>query len=271
MDLKPSVVTCYDLIPVAYYGNNSIYWKMNLMGLKKTDRIITISEFSKNEIIRLTGVPGEKISIVHPGVDSSRYYQKPSREILKQHHISRTDFVILYVGSEEPRKNIGILIEALYSLKKIIPNIKLLKVGDPQMGGDRRSLLILIHNLKLENDIIFTGQVPESDLPLYYNAADLFIFPSRYEGFGLPPLEAMACGCPVLCANTTSLPEITGGNPSILFDPDRQEILADKMAHMLTDEASRENAIQNGLKRSKLFSWDAAARKTEGIYFELNG
>jgi glycosyltransferase involved in cell wall biosynthesis len=269
MDLHPSVVTCYDLIPVAFYRNNSIYWKMNLKGLKKADHIITISEFSKNDIIRLTGVPEEMISIVYPGVDTSRYFPKPSQEILRQYHILNTDFVILYVGSEEPRKNIGVLIEALHSLKKAIPNIKLLKVGGPQMGGDRGSLLALIQSLHLENDIIFTGQVTEADLPLYYNAAELLILPSRYEGFGLPPLEAMACGCPVLCANTTSLPEVTGNCPSILFDPDNKEILADKMADMLTDEMLRESAIRNGLKRSKMFSWDDAARKTEEIYSNL--
>ena len=106
IDLRPSIVTCYDLIPVAYYHNNSMYWRMNLKGMQKADHIITISEFSKKEIIRLTGYPSEKISVIYPGVDTDRYFPCHDRTVLEQYGIAPEDPVIMYAGSEEPRKNL---------------------------------------------------------------------------------------------------------------------------------------------------------------------
>ena len=211
IDLHPSIVTCYDLIPVAYYNNHSLYWKMNLQGLRKADHIITISEFSKQEIIRLTGYSADKISVIYPGVDTTHYYPKPDRSILSKYAITDNDYVIMYLGSEEPRKNISLILKAIYHLKKTHPNVKLLKVGGAQMGGDRQVLTGVNQRLHLENEVIFTGQVAETDLPKYYNAADFFVFPSFYEGFGLPPLEAMACGCPVIVARYDIIARGCGG------------------------------------------------------------
>jgi glycosyltransferase involved in cell wall biosynthesis len=265
IDLRPSIVTCYDLIPVAYYNNHTWYWKMNLKGLQKADHIITISEFSKQEIIRLTGYSGDKISVIYPGVDTTYYYPKPDRSILSHYAITDNDYVIMYLGSEEPRKNISLILKAIYHLKKSLPNVKFLKVGGAQMGGDRISLVRQIKELHLEGDVIFTGQVAETDLPKYYNAADLFVFPSYYEGFGLPPLEAMACGCPVIVANKTSLPEVVG-DAGLLVDPDDEEDLMKKMYEILTDDELKNKCFKHGLQSVKKFSWEKAAYLNEEIY-----
>jgi len=265
IDLHPSIVTCYDLIPVAYYNNHSLYWKMNLRGLRKADHIITISEFSKQEIIRLTGYSRDSISVIYPGVDPAHYFPKRDRSILSQYAISNHDYVIMYLGSEEPRKNISLILNAIYQLKKTRSNVKFLKVGGTQMGGDRRSLVKMIKDLHLENEVIFTGQVAESDLPKYYNAADLFVFPSYYEGFGLPPLEAMACGCPVIVADRTSLPEVVG-DAGLLIDPDDEQAFAGAMALLHSDPEKREALISRGLEQASKFSWDVSARQTMDVY-----
>jgi glycosyltransferase involved in cell wall biosynthesis len=240
---------------------------MNLRGLRKANHIITISEFSKKEIIRLTGIKENRISVIYPGVDLAYYYPKPDSSILTRYSITENDTVIMYLGSEEPRKNISLILRAIYHLKKTTPNIKLLKVGGAQMGGDRQAVLKLIKDLRLENEVIFTGQIAESDLPKYYNAADLFVFPSYYEGFGLPPLEAMACGCPVIVANRTSLPEVIG-DAGLLIDPDDELGVAEAMAQLLadSDKKDRNNIIVRGLEQAMKFSWDKSALQTMDLY-----
>ncbi len=265
IDLHPSIVTCYDLIPVAYYNNHLLYWKMNLQGLRKADHIITISEFSKEEIIRLTGYSGDKISVIYPGVDTACFYPKRDRSIVSQYAITDNDYVIMYLGSEEPRKNISLILKAIYHLKKTMPRVKLLKVGGAQMGGDRQAVLKLIKDLHLEREVIFTGQVAETDLPKYYNAADLFVFPSYYEGFGLPPLEAMACGCPVIVADRTSLPEVVG-DAGLLIDPDDEQAFADAMARLQSDREKRQTLISRGLEQALKFSWVTSAQQTMDVY-----
>jgi len=186
---------------------------------------------------------------------------------LSQHSITDSDIVIMYLGSEEPRKNLALILNAICRLKKILPGVKLLKVGGSQMGGDRRSVLALIRELHLEDEVVFTGQVAESDLPRYYNAADLFVFPSFYEGFGLPPLEAMACGCPVVASDATSLPEVVG-NAGYLINPRDVEGFATAMAGLLTDMggSNRDSLVARGLAQAKKFSWDVSARQTMDVY-----
>ncbi len=261
----PLVITCYDMIPWSYSRNQSKYWKMNLNGLKKADTIITISEFSKKEIINYAGIEPARIRIIYPGVDGSLYRPKFNRGILSRYGFRSDDHVLLYVGSEEPRKNLPLLLKAMNRLKSSGFPVKLLKVGNPQFGGDRKLLMSDITKLDLKKDIAFTEKVPENDLPLYYNAADVFVFPSVYEGFGLPPLEAMACGCPVIAANATALPEVVG-DAGILFDAEDPEELADTIQNVLTDTKLRKSLITKGLERSKIFSWWKAAKETEETY-----
>lgn len=269
MKLEKTIVTCHDLIPWVYDNNRLPTWKLNMRGLKKADRIITISEYSKSDIIKHVGYPENQISIVSPAVDHGSYFVNRDKEIIKKFGIKNDEKVILYVGSEQPRKNIPFLLEAVSQLKKKLPEIKLLKVGTPQVPGIREKLHKLIETLGLQKEVIFAGYVSESDLTKYYNAADLFVFPTLYEGFGLPPLEAMACGTPVITSNVTSLPEVVGDS-AITTNPYDVNAFAEAMYNLLTDEKLRENMINKGLKRAKLFNWERSAEETFKVYEQLN-
>ncbi len=267
--LEKTIVTCHDLIPWVYDNNRLPTWKLNMQGLKKADRIITISEYSKSDIIKHVGYPEDQISIAPPAVDHDSYYINRDREIVKQFGIKDNEKVILYVGSEQPRKNVPFLLEAISQLKKKLPEIKFLKIGTPQVPGVREKLLKQIETLGLQKEVIFAGYVSETALTKYYNAADVFVFPTLYEGFGLPPLEAMACGTPVITSNVTSLPEVVGDS-AITIDPYDVNAFAESMYDMLTDEKLRENMINKGVKRAQLFSWEKSAKETFKVYEQLN-
>jgi len=270
--LEKTVVTCYDLIPWVYEKNHrSLLWRLlyrlSWDGLRKADRIITISAFSKNEIIKYLGYPEDKIHVIYPAVNHSYYYEKRDREILKRFNISEDEKIILYVGSEQPRKNLPFLIRAFGKLKRILPEAKLLKIGNPLWRGAREENLRLIGKLNLQNDVIFVGYVDEEELPKWYNAADLFVFPSLYEGFGLPPLEAMACGTPVITSNASSLPEVVG-DAGIIVDSFNTDEMVRAMYEVLTNDGLREDMSKRGLKMANMFSWEKAAEETLEVYEE---
>jgi glycosyltransferase involved in cell wall biosynthesis len=266
--IHPSIVSCHDLIPWTYYHNRSILWQMNMKGLKKADCIITGSDFSKKQIIEFARVPKERIHVIPDGVDHTRFFPKHDRSILTQHGITSHEKVILYVGSEEPRKNLLFLLKSFKQLKKKIPAIRLIKVGPPGLGNSRDNTLKQIRALGIQDDVIFTGFVPEAELPAYYNAADLFVFPSLIEGFGLPPLEAMACGCPVIVANTSSLPEVVGEG-GILVNPDDNDALTESMGKVLIDNRFMQEMVEKAIKRSQIFTWDRTAEATLRVYTDL--
>ena len=268
IDLKKTIVTCYDIIPIAYYNTRNPVWKLNVKGLKKAEKIITISEFSKDDISKYIKYPDEKIEVIPPAVDHNLYYQNRNKKALKKYRIKEDEKVILYVGAEDPRKNIHFLINAFSKLRNRIPQVKLLKVGMPNDIGVRGKLLKHIESLNLQKDVIFTGYVLESELAEIYNAVDLFVFPSLYEGFGMPPLEAMACGTPVITSNTSSLPEVVG-DAAITADPYDADRFAEEMYEVLTNEGLRKEMVRKGLERSKIFSWDSSAKKTLKVYKEL--
>jgi len=266
--LDKSIVTCHDLIPWVYERNRSKFWKNNINGLKKADRIITVSQFSKNEIIKHLKYPENKIYVVPDAVDRSIYYKKRDKRILNRLNIHSNEKIVLYVGSEEPRQNVDKLINAFAKLKEELPEIKLIKIGDSNLYGAREKLLGLVKTFNLENDIFFIGQVSEDELPRWYNAADLFVYPCTYAGFGLPPLEAMACGIPVITSNMSSLPEVVG-DAGIMVDPLKINALADNMYKVITDDDLGNEMSKKGLKRAKLFNWNESAQKTIQIYKEM--
>ena len=268
IDMKKTIVTCHDIIPIAYYKTLNPLWKLNARGLRKAEKIITVSEFSKQDISKYIGYPEEKIEVIPPAVDHSLYYQNRNKAVLNKYRIGEAEKVILYVGAEEPRKNLQFLLKSFSRLKAKIPNIKLLKVGTPNYLFVRKKLLKQIEALNLQNNVIFTGYVSETELADIYNAVDLFVFPSLYEGFGIPPLEAMACGTPVITSNTSSLPEVVG-DAAIQADPYNVEDFAEKMYEVLQNDDLKEELVRKGLKRSKMFSWDSSAKKTLKVYKEL--
>jgi len=266
--LENNIVTCYDLIPWVYDKDRSSIWKENMKGLGLADIIITISKFSKEEIMKYLDYPEERIRIVYPAVDHSVYYENQDKEILSKIKIPNDQKVVLYVGSETSRQNVPVLIKAFAQLKKKIPGIKMVKIGESQGYRGRENILKLINDLHLQEDVIFVGYVPEEDMPKWYNAADILVYPCAYAGFGLPPLEAMACGTPVITSNTTSLPEVVG-DAGIMINPQDIELMADEMYDVLTNDTLKDNMTNKGLKRAKLFNWDKAAHKTLNIYGEF--
>ncbi|KUO39290.1 MAG: hypothetical protein AVW06_04195 [Hadesarchaea archaeon DG-33-1] len=232
---------------------------------KRKPKLMAISEFTKKEIMNNLNYPSEKIDAIHLGVDLEKY--RPLTNFEKPECF--TGKTVLYTGAESFRKNIPTLIKAFYKLKKKVPNVKLVKVGRPEDRQGRKNVLELVNELKLGDNITFVGYVPEEDLPLFYNSADLFVFPSLYEGFGLPPLEAMACGLPVVASNTSSLPEVIG-DAGIMKDPYDVDGFASAMHNVLTNDGLREDMVKKGLKRAKLFSWEKTAIKTLKVYEEIS-
>lgn len=270
-DFNKTVITCHDVIPWVYEKEHPYLWKKNADGILKADRLITVSDYSKKDIVKSLGFPEKNIRVIPPAIDHSMYYRKPSanNSILVKYGLSESYKILLYVGSERPRKNLPRLLESVRYLKSKIENVKLVKIGNAQMPGARQELIFLAKQLGIEDDILFLDQVSESDLVDFYNIADVFIFPSLYEGFGMPPLEAMACGCPVITSNVTSLPEVVG-NAALTIEPTNIEDMANAMYRVLTEENLKEELVQNGYNRAKEFTWENSAQKLLQLYSEID-
>ena len=271
---SPKIATCLDIIPLIYQENTQMslkFLKYSIDGMKKADKIITISQHTKKDLLEHLMIPPEQIEPVYLGVDPHFrvIHQNQLTETREKYHLPER--FILYVGSEQPRKNFQSVIRAFQSLKNTynLEGIKLVKVGRPQIGeDDRKAIFDLIGELGLAKDVFFMDYVPEEDLPSMYNLADLFVYPSLYEGFGLPPLEAMACGTPVVTSNTSSLPEVVG-DAGIMVDPLDVDALADSMHRVLTDDHLSEKLRNMGIARAREFSWEKTAQKTWQIYEQV--
>jgi glycosyltransferase involved in cell wall biosynthesis len=224
-------------------------------------RIIAVSQSTKDDLIHCLDIPDERISVVHEGIDHSLF--RPVSHRIYNHPY------ILFVGAEHPRKNFTTLLKAFSQLKSEprLKELKLVKVGNA--GGQevdfRRQTMGVVESLHLSREVIFTDFVPETDLPAYYSGAEVFALPSLYEGFGFPVLEAMACGCPVITSNTSSLPEVVG-EAGIMVDPHNTDSLAQAIWRVLTDSELRDNMIRKGLEQSKRFSWEKVAEETREVY-----
>lgn len=267
------VITCFDIIPIAYYHtdfNKHPIWHENVKGLQQANHIITISEFSKSDIVKHLNINPENIDVIPPAVDHKLYYKNRSTTILDKYGIKEDEIVVLYVGAEEPRKNVPMLIDAIHELQKSFDQkVKLLKVGKSNWHGlVRGRLLEQIEKLGMKDDVIFTGYLPESELPTLYNAADLFVFPSLYEGFGIPPLEAMACGTATVVANTSSLPEVVGDGAEIA-EPTVEDITS-CMYRVLRNDKYRNELIEKGIIQAKKFTWESSAEKTKAVYAKMD-
>jgi glycosyltransferase involved in cell wall biosynthesis len=262
----PSVITIYDLsflvFPQGFKYSKRLYLSLlTRLSAGKARRIITISESTKRDTVRLLGVSSEKVDVIYCGVDKA-FCPLPERKVASfRQKRGLPERIILFVGTIEPRKNVARLVEAYSRLKD--GQVKLV------IGGARgwlyEEIFARVEELELTGDVLFPGYIPSNELPLWYNAAELFVYPSLYEGFGLPPLEAMACGTPVITSNVSSLPEVVG-EAGLTVDPMDSERLAETMNQVLSDEVLRQSMRERGLARAGCFSWAKAARETVGVY-----
>lgn len=264
----PVILTVHDLIPWTYYKIRTPTWKANIRSIPQIGHIIAISEYTKNELMVHLEIPEERIHFIPNGVDHQKFHPVPNP--VRPAYLRPEDRILLYVGSEEPRKNLRIVLQALKDLTRVMPDVKLIKAGGS--GGDmyRQCCINEINRLDLVKNVIFTGAISDVELLGLYNIADAFVFPSLIEGFGLPPLEAMACGCPVIASDRTSIPEVVG-DAGILLDPEDQEAWRTTLSRVLNEPTMRANMRQKSLNRSALFSWENCAQKTHQLYLEIEG
>jgi glycosyltransferase involved in cell wall biosynthesis len=232
----------------------------------RADRIIAVSENTKMDVLRLLGVPEQKVSVVYEAADEifRPLNDESILESVRLRYGLKNNRFIVYVGTLEPRKNLASLLKAFNRLKKIRKiEHKLVLAG--RKGWSYGQIFDLVRDLHLQNDVILPGYIPKHDLPGLYNLADTFVYPSLYEGFGLPPLEAMACGLPVIASNTSCFPEILG-DAAILTDPNNEDEFSQQIYAVLSDPSLRSSMRQKGLARASQFSWERTARETIDVY-----
>jgi glycosyltransferase involved in cell wall biosynthesis len=226
--------------------------------LKKAAKVLAVSKNTQNDLMKRFKVSNDLIDIV-PNAASDIFEPIP-REIY-EHFVMQKDIpekFIFTAGTLEPRKNFPVLFKAFAKVLKEFPDYELLVAG--KKGWMFREIFETQAKLGLDGKVKFLDYVPERDLVYLYNLATLFVYPSLYEGFGIPPLEAMKCGCPVVTSNISSLPEVVG-DAAIKIDPNDNEALADAMISILRNDALRKDLIKKGFKQSKKYSWKLSARK----------
>lgn len=262
----PVLLTCHDLIPWTYYHRRTPTWKANIRSIKQIRHIIAISHYTKNELMNTLGIPEERIHVIPNGVDHQKFH--PVTDPQKPSFLSSEDRVLLYAGSEEKRKNLGVVLTVLSEIVKDMPQVKLIKVGGPGDGISPETCIREINRLGLSRNVYFTGTVSDTELLTLYNIADVFVFPSLIEGFGLPPLEAMACGCPVIASDSTSIPEVVG-DAGILLDPQDTTAWRDAILKVLDEPATRERMKQKSIQQASIFNWDDCAQSTKELYEDI--
>ncbi|MFZ2201814.1 MAG: glycosyltransferase family 1 protein [Microgenomates group bacterium] len=240
------------------------------LSIRKAKHVLTISEFSKSEIVRLYHTNPDKITVVYPGFDRDTYHSKIP--MTKQHQVrkkySLAGKYLLYVGTLQPRKNLNRLVEAFAKLKN--KQIKLVIGG--KKGWLYDQIFEQVRSLKLENRVLFLGFVPNEDLPGLIKGAVAYVLPSLYEGFGMPPVEAQAVGVPVVVSRLSSLPEVIGASGIYIEDPNSVDCIKEALEKVLTlTKNEREAIIEVGKENTKRFDWDLSAAKLLSILHQVAG
>lgn len=233
--------------------------------VRAADFVCADSENTRNELTTLLDVPPERAAVVTGGVDQ-RFKPVTDEAVLEaiRHKYGLAFPYIFFMGTIEPRKNLGRLLQAYTRLRQQGRTRHRLVIAGG-LGWLYQDVLREIDQLAAEQEVIFLGRVPDDDLPALYSLCDLFVFPSLYEGFGLPPLEAMACGKAVVCSNSSSLPEVVG-DAGVLVSPYDVDALADAIAGLLEDPERRAELGRRAIQRARLFTWEESARRTLEIY-----
>jgi glycosyltransferase involved in cell wall biosynthesis len=270
-----SVVTIHDCIHLRFpqYLPNRlgyVYARSSMwLATHRSNRVLTVSEASKRDILEYFSIPESKIDVIYNGIDE-RFWSPPDQEDIDRirERYQLDGRFVLYAGNIKPHKNLERLIDAFYMLRNSqgFDDVKLLIIGDEV--SKYATLRRAVHRHKLHKHVRFFGFVSNQTLAVLYRLAAVFVFPSLYEGFGLPPLEAMASGTPVITSNVSSLPEVVG-DAAFLIDPYQAEAIASAMERVLNDAGLRDDLRARGLRRAREFSWDTTARRVRAIYDEV--
>jgi glycosyltransferase involved in cell wall biosynthesis len=269
--------TLHDVIPLIYpdrYLKDSTvreWYREKIEFVKRSDIILTDSHSSKEEIGRLLDIPPEKIYIIHPAVDHIKFRRlnieiKDKRELLDRIGISRP--FVMYTGGHNPHKNLDVLYSAFSKISKnTLSKYQLVMVGE-DLRRDEINCCNRLRKLGISKDVVFPGHLSDDELIILYNLCELFVFPSVQEGFGLPPLEAMASGAAVIASNASSLPEVVGYEDA-LFDPYNELDLARKMERALTESKFRASLIENETRQAAKFSWENSGESLLMLFEEI--
>ncbi|MCL0097700.1 glycosyltransferase family 4 protein [Dehalococcoidia bacterium] len=262
----PFVITVHDLARFKIsFTRETLRERVGLWldkkGIRKAATILAVSEYTKRDLVSFLRIPPQKVMVIYNGIDHA---------IFRFRNENPFDFpYVIYVGSERPRKNLDRLLEAFARVRRCFPELKLVKAGTEGRSKEFRArTLRKVAELGLRREVIFLERVSDEELARYYSGALLLAYPSLYEGFGIPLLEAMACGCPVVASNTTSLPEVAG-DAAILVNPYQVDEIAEAMRMVIKDEDLRARLIARGLERARAFSWSKTAEETHRVYQKL--
>lgn len=267
----PSVITIHDMIFSVFPRLLSppewlVYQLLMRKSLASSSAVTAVSNCTREDVLKyFPTTRADKVYVIHSGIGDQ--FQPVVNESMHnnfrlKYHLPEK--YLCYVGNYKAHKNLGRLVSAFAQIKNSVSH-QLVLLDNP--GADCIKLKAQVQSSKLQDRIYFCGGLADSDLALFYSCADLFVFPSLYEGFGLPPLEAMACGTQVITSNTSSLPEVVG-DAGIMIDPYNVEELAEAMLRVLRDPDLRQKMRAKGLERAKLFTWENTARQTLAVYNE---
>ncbi len=278
----PYLMTVHDVLEHMYRAHDrsslrrSVHFQLTRRVLNGAARVLAVSNFTKSEIEKLFGISGTRIEVVYNAIDERFLHGHASdaeRQVLAERYLVTYPF-LLYAGRISPHKNLVRIIEAFSALKAELEkeakfqDLKLIIIGDElSKHPDLRRTVI---RGGVQNDVRFMGFVPIEMLRVFYDAAKIFVFPSLYEGFGMPPLEAMAHGTPVVTSNTSSLPEVVG-HAAVLVNPENVFEIMRALHRVLLDQTVREKYKQRGYEQANRFSWDASARQILGVYEQVAG
>jgi glycosyltransferase involved in cell wall biosynthesis len=274
---KPLVVTVHDIIELLEPQDKKAYVlnKYLLSGIPRAAHILAVSEYTKKTILERFGIPEERVTVTYNGVDTATFHPIENfsetigcQTLRRELKLADQHPIVLYVGSDHSRKNVVAAVQAFARLKDRLPQAIFLKCGEPGLSAGRETLLQEIDRLHLRDSVRFISNVSNERLNELYNLADVFIFPSRLEGFGLPPLQAMAAGTPVVCSSATSLPEIVG-DAALQRVPDDVEGLAQDLLRVVSDKELEGKLIRRGLERATAFSWQQAGEQTLKVYHKM--
>lgn len=260
------VITVHDVAPYLHKGKSFVQdylTKRIFKNIQSADKVVAISENTKNEVIKYLGIDKNKIDVVYNGITQDKFKILKNKKELKKKLNCVNNHVIITVGHDEPRKNYNQLFYVFKILKQKYPDLLLFCIGHKSPQTDKN-----LENLGIKDSVRFMYGFDETGMCELYNIADLFVTLSLYEGFGLPPVEAMACGVPVISSNLSSLPEVVG-NGGILLDPNDTDKVVNQCVKVLENKKLSKTLIEKGLKQAKKFTWENCAKEYLKIYKSL--